>query len=304
MLGTADDWEDAIGSAILSGINGDRAHTFDPGKHLSRSDNVQNFGSSSWPVVHPKDKIGPSDKACALDISMNRADQNRVHNNFITLYRNRAIDPRAAYVYAFNGYNGSGQPMRYNLVNGATSITDSSHTWHEHVETFYAYVNDPQMRRAILSVVRGESIDQYRGVVKPAPEEVENDEMSQNVFFVPAGFAFDETETLVDRRLALSIPTEPAGHAGNPIVGSKHLFLSLSGEFTEATGVKIRVAIHNGGGWSVKFYTVKSGGRIACSIPDGVGPTAYNISVGRMKMSADASEAEADAPVSILVTIA
>lgn len=153
-----------LASAVLSGIVGDFAHTLAPGKHLSWQDNVNKFGGNSWPVIQGSDR-NPRNKsgAGAIDITMNRQDQNKVHNNLIKVYKNRKTDPRAKYIAAFNGWNGSGSPMRYQLYNGETAYTDDSHKWHEHIEVYYAYIDDPQMPRAVISAAMGESVEQYLG---------------------------------------------------------------------------------------------------------------------------------------------
>ncbi len=153
-----DRWEAIIPSATCVGINGDVDHQDKPGKHLSRSDNIKKFGSSAWPVVHAKDKEGPADKACAIDIRMDTADLIKVHKRFVTVYQNRAIDPRAKYLYAFNGWDGTGDAGRYNLVKGTVETTDDSHKWHGHYETFYKYVNDPNMVDAFISIARGDDM--------------------------------------------------------------------------------------------------------------------------------------------------
>lgn len=157
-------WDGAIKSAVPSGIVGDLAHTFNPGKHLSWQDNVNSFGRNSWPVVgggdgNPKNKSA----AAAIDMSMNRADQNTVHNRYIAVFNNRNNDPRAQYVAAFNGYNGKGSPMRYQMYDGGTAVTDSSHEWHEHVEIYYDDVDNPKMVDANMSIITGESMAGYIG---------------------------------------------------------------------------------------------------------------------------------------------
>ena len=163
MWDLVDAYEEEFPSAVFSGINGDVAHQENPGKHLSRSQNKDKFGSDCWPLRAPNDQKGPTDKAIAVDISMSRADQNRCHNNFIKVYNNRKNDPRAKYIYAFNGWNGSGSPWRYNLYTGDNGATDESHKWHEHEEGYYAFVNDPEFVRATRSAFRGESIADYTG---------------------------------------------------------------------------------------------------------------------------------------------
>lgn len=174
-------WDRAIPSAVPSGINGDPAHYETPGKHISRNDNIRLFGSNAWCVVLADDKAGPGDKACAIDMSMNRADQNAVHNRYIQVWRDRAKDPRARYVHAFNGYNGVGLPMRYNVQNGTSAVTDNSHTWHEHVETYYRYVNTPEMVDAHMSIITGETMAAYIGrTVKNTMASIWDEQIGQD----------------------------------------------------------------------------------------------------------------------------
>lgn len=163
MWDLVDAYEAEFPSAVFSGINGDAAHQTSPGKHLSWSQNSDKFGSNCWPLQAPNDKNAKAkDKAVAVDISMNRTDQNRCHNNFKKIYNNRDSDPRARYIYAFNGWDGEGDPWRYNVYTGANGRTDDSHKWHEHQEGFYAFVNDPEFVRASRSAFRGESIADYQ----------------------------------------------------------------------------------------------------------------------------------------------
>lgn len=158
----ADEWEKVIPSAECSGIvndSGDRGKT---SKHWSRQDNP----SGSWAVTHSKDKKGPSNMSAALDMTMqNQSDMFTVHKRFKALFNARDTDPRAAYVDCFNGWDGNGSPGRYDLPAGTVSTTDDSHKWHEHVETFYQYTGTDKeswkAARAILSVVKGETVEQW-----------------------------------------------------------------------------------------------------------------------------------------------
>lgn len=156
--------EEEFSTAVFSGINGDAAHQDSPGKHLSWSQNRDKFGSNCWPLQAPNDKNAKvKDKAIAVDISMDRNDQNRCHNNLKKVYDNRSNDPRAKYLYAFNGWDGNGSPGRYNLYKGTVGTTNDSHKWHEHEEFYYLFVNDPELVRAIQSAIRGETIAEYEG---------------------------------------------------------------------------------------------------------------------------------------------
>ena len=164
MLVLAAAWEEEYSSAVFAGINGDASHQTRPGKHLSRSQNHDKFGANCWPIEHPKDKRGPSDKGCAIDMSMSKADMRRCHTNLRKIYVNRSTDPRAAFFYAFNGWDGEGSPGRYNFIQGTITVASQDHTWHEHGETFYEYVNSGQMVRAWVSALKGQTVEEYEGV--------------------------------------------------------------------------------------------------------------------------------------------
>lgn len=158
----ADEWEKVIPSAECSGIVNDKGDQGKTSKHWSRQDNP----SGSWAVTHSKDKKGPSNMSAALDMTMhNDNDMFAVHKRFKALYKDRATDPRAAYVDCFNGWDGNDSPGRYDLPAGTVSTTDDSHKWHEHVETFYQYTGTDdeswKAARAILSVVKGETAQQW-----------------------------------------------------------------------------------------------------------------------------------------------
>lgn len=162
MWATVDAYEDEYPSAVFSGINGDAEHQTRPGKHLSRGINMTRW-PGSWPVTAPNDQRGPLDKAVAVDISMSKSDMIKCHNRNKAVYFNRASDPRAKFCYAFNGWDGNGDPGRYNLYLGTVRKASKDHTWHVHDEGYYAFVNDPQFARATRSRIRGETVAQYLG---------------------------------------------------------------------------------------------------------------------------------------------
>jgi predicted transcriptional regulator len=165
MLKLAEEIEDAVPTAVFSGIVGDAAHKTRPSKHNSIEDNPK----GSWPIIHKKDAAPPGNwsrkYAAAIDISLPRKDQNRIHESHRRVFRDKT-DPRREYLYAFNGWDGHDSPGRYNLVTGTISTTDDSHKWHEHTETFYRYANDPKMREAIASIYANKTKEQYLASTK------------------------------------------------------------------------------------------------------------------------------------------
>jgi hypothetical protein len=167
LLKAAREIEKLWSSAVFSGIVGDTSHRKRASKHNSIEDNP----TGSWAVTGKKDAAPPGAwsrrHAVALDISLSRTEQNKIHNHHKTIFNDKT-DPRREYLAAFNGWDGKGSPGRYNLVTNTVSVTDSSHMWHEHDEGFYEHALDPAFPRAILSTYKLETKAQYLGST-PAP---------------------------------------------------------------------------------------------------------------------------------------
>ena len=166
LLNVAREIEKIWPSAVFSGIVGDTAHQKRTSKHNSIEDNP----AGSWAVTGKNDAAPPGTwsrrHAVALDISLSRNEQNRVHNHHKTVFNDKT-DPRREYLAAFNGWDGQGNPGRYNLVNSTIAVTDDTHKWHEHDEGFYRYALDPRFPHAILSIYKLETRAQYLGTAPP-----------------------------------------------------------------------------------------------------------------------------------------
>lgn len=150
-------------SAVFSGIKGDKTHRASGGYHISIEDNP----SGNYSIVLPKDKAPPGrwprNTASAGDRSMSTADMIKAWNRWYLVWSNRARDPRAKYVRAYNGWNGKGSAERLDFAKGTRTLASSDHKWHDHREAYRTYVNDTELVRALLSIERGESIEQYVG---------------------------------------------------------------------------------------------------------------------------------------------
>ncbi len=148
----ASQWENSYSSAVLSGIVGDLAHKARGGYHISREDQ----GSSNYSVTRYDDKLGPSDRAAAIDMTMSTADIIKCHKRLRAIWQNRSNDPRMKYINAWNGWDGQGDAGRYDVVTGSVTTATADHKWHIHLEIRRRYVNDMDAMRAILSMLRGE----------------------------------------------------------------------------------------------------------------------------------------------------
>lgn len=163
----ANQWESLYGSAVLSGIIGDLAHKARGGYHISRQDQP----STNYSVVRADDKLGPSDRAAAIDMTMSTADIIKCHKRLRTIFLNRDDDPRMKYINAWNGWDGEDEAGRYDVVTGNIGTATADHKWHIHLEIRRRYVNDRTAMEAIISMLKGESLDDYHGVDSPTQEE-------------------------------------------------------------------------------------------------------------------------------------
>lgn len=161
----ADQWENAYASAQLSGIVGDLAHKARGGYHISRQDQPK----TNYSVVRADDKLGPSDRASAIDMTMSKADIIKCHTRLRGFWKNRSTDSRMKYINAWNGWDGIGDAGRYDVITGKISTATSDHKWHIHLEIRRRYVNDRKAMEAILSMLKGESHSAYIARTTPVP---------------------------------------------------------------------------------------------------------------------------------------
>ena len=165
-------WKQLYPSAVLSGIVGDTRHAKRGGYHISIEDQVDR---SDYSVTRPDDKAPPGswprDAAAAIDMNLSLADMRVCHGRLVAVWRNRATDPRARYINAHNGWDGTGSPGRYDWYSGSVSTATKDHEWHVHLELRRRYVNDPKAAAAVLSILRGDSPAAPLGGDDMTPEE-------------------------------------------------------------------------------------------------------------------------------------
>lgn len=156
--GLASDWAKKCGytSAKISGIIGDSAHQSRGGYHIGRK-----FQSSSnYSVVRPDDKGGPDDAAAAIDMTMNSADMRLCTSRLVVAYGDPK-DPRRKYINAFNGTTNNKNARRWDVYARTQKAATSDHLWHVHLEVRRRYVNSITAMKAILSLLKGESLASY-----------------------------------------------------------------------------------------------------------------------------------------------
>lgn len=156
----ASDWEDKCGlsSAVLSGTVGDPAHKARGGYHISREDQP----ATNYSVTRPDDSAGngPDDACAAIDMTMSTADMKTCTARLMKAYTNTA-DPRRKYINAFNGWDGSGDAQRWDVYARKIETATADHKWHVHLEIRRKYAASATAMKAILSLLKGESVSAY-----------------------------------------------------------------------------------------------------------------------------------------------
>lgn len=172
--GVVSAWEDEYPSATFSGIVGDQAHMRSGGYHVS----IEDQSSSNYSVIRPDDKAPPGDwsrkHATALDMSMNKTDMVKSTRRWMVVWSDRS-DPRRKYFNAFNGWTGSGDAQRWDFVTNTVQRSTNDHQWHQHTEKRRKYWNDPQADRAMISIARGQTKEQW--IAQESGMSSEGDEM-------------------------------------------------------------------------------------------------------------------------------
>lgn len=165
----ARDWENLFGSAVLSGISGDKAHVDRGSYHVS----IEDCAPGHWSIIRPDDAAPPGSwsrkHAAAVDVSMNPRDMVTCTSRVAVVYKDRT-DPRRRYVNAINGWRGTGDAERFDFYANTITVATSDHEWHVHLEFRRRYANDPTAHAAVLSILRGDSRQEYVVSLQPRTE--------------------------------------------------------------------------------------------------------------------------------------
>lgn len=150
------EWAKIYKSAKPSGIVGDTAHKARGGYHISREDQPNN----NYSVVRPDDKVGPSNTATAVDMNLSPADMKTCTTRLVSAYNNTS-DPRRKYINAFNGSTDGKAARRWDVYARATKSATADHLWHVHLEVRRRYCTSSTAVKAILSILRGDTVATY-----------------------------------------------------------------------------------------------------------------------------------------------
>lgn len=254
-------------------------YAFKSGYHSTRLDNQRNW-PSDYSIRDAIDKQGPADRAAAIDWTF--PDAQNGNYSTIAKYCQRLMassldhnDPRLDVLREWYGQTDSDREVEGWDTRYYRAVTsDSSHLWHIHLSFTRAYVGSVQGFHDVLSVLKGETVAQWAGFHTQQQE----DDMISGQF--PPGFAYDHTGALLDSKLVITIPLEPAKASaiGRLLSGT----LSVLGDHSQGAE-KVRVAQHGSGGYENPTYLESDRTRSAEWLRDG----RDGFSIGRMKRTVD-----------------
>jgi hypothetical protein len=133
------------------------------GYHNTRSANK----AADYSVRETPDRVGPADKASAIDWTFPEAQSGNCGR--IARYSSRLLasgrdahDPRLDSLREFYGNADLDREVDgWDFRHDKAVSSDRSHLWHIHISITRGRVADPAMTRAVLSVLKGESVTQW-----------------------------------------------------------------------------------------------------------------------------------------------
>lgn len=136
------------------------------GYHNSRDSHRANR-PNDYSIQDAIDQQGPGDAASACDWTFPDAQSSRYEN--IAKYTSRVIasakdpnDPRLdGWREIYGQADGDLQVEGWDFRNGVPASSDSSHLWHIHLSESRAYTEDWTNKHKMLSVLRGETIEEW-----------------------------------------------------------------------------------------------------------------------------------------------
>jgi hypothetical protein len=137
----------AIPNAVLSGIQGDSAHTY--GYHRGRN----YLPGSDYSVQQSDDKKGSGEAASALDVSLNDSSMQTVTRRLVD-----AVDRHDERLLALREFYGTldGRDVTGRDVRTGHWITsDDSHLWHIHLSLYRRWADDYDTLSGIGEVITG-----------------------------------------------------------------------------------------------------------------------------------------------------
>lgn len=134
-------------------------YTDKPGYHNTRVAN----SPTDYSVIDDNDQGGPSDKAAAYDWTFSEATNIAEYSSRLLASGQDPDDPRLDGWREFFGQADSDNEVEgWDFRKDEAATSDPSHLWHIHLSEDRDKVTSFENKEALLSVLRGETVDQWR----------------------------------------------------------------------------------------------------------------------------------------------
>lgn len=143
---------------------------FKRGYHAPRGWLLTHGYTADYSVVQfPVDREGPADEASAIDWTFPGTAITKYSKRLLQAgMAGRGVDPRTIYMREFFGNaNLDIKVDGWDYAKARASTSDSSHLWHIHISVHRKYINDRKAMRAILSILRGQTIGEWKEQEQP-----------------------------------------------------------------------------------------------------------------------------------------
>lgn len=148
-------------STLLGGIYANKA-----GYHNTRKNLLDQGLTGDYSIKLPDDKLGPADKAAGIDWTFpdaqagNYTKIRRYGSRIASAYARR--DPRLkGWREVLIQADMDDPPEGFDFVGWFTRTPDATHKWHGHFSILRRYINDTKVYRAMLSILKGQSLSDW-----------------------------------------------------------------------------------------------------------------------------------------------
>jgi hypothetical protein len=138
-----------IPEAVLSGIQGDAAHTY--GYHRGRN----YVASSDYSAQQSDDRQGSGEAACGLDINFPADWMETVTRRLIAAVDAGEADDRLLALREFYGTTNGSDVTGRDVRTGYWVTSDDSHLWHVHCSIYRRWADDAATLAGIADVITG-----------------------------------------------------------------------------------------------------------------------------------------------------
>lgn len=158
---------------VLGGFYADKPGYHNIPKNLSKGD---------YSLQLAADRAGPPDKCAAVDFTFPAAQTGSY--DLIAKYASRLLnsgldpnDPRGNGLREFYGQaDGDRDVEGWDFQKLVRVTSDSSHLWHIHISVLRNMVNSKECMRDVLSILKGETVAQWRASINPPTTPPQEDE--------------------------------------------------------------------------------------------------------------------------------